>query len=188
MKIDKPKLGVDEAASLDDVQLFHVLLIPENTNESNKDEQTSKTRLVKIGKKKLPASGKDRFWAFIENADEDIEQVEENLEAQSYETATVGTRTTKADRLAGKGKYIMAKHDQRRTIIGYVLETPTEIGQVQNAFNILTEASFSIAVKNPKTKSPPAAGLTQSQKAEFPAEIQHKFGSYQWLPGIRQNS
>jgi hypothetical protein len=77
----------------------------------------------------------------------------------------------------------MAKHDQRRTIIGYVLESPAEIGDVQNAFNITKEGSFSVAIKNPKKKSPPATGLTQSQKAEFPEEIQKKFGSYQWLPG-----
>ncbi len=179
--IDKPKLGVDEASSIDDVQLFHVLLKPED--ENNQADQSSKTRLVKIGKKKLPATGQDRFWAFIEKADDDIEKVEENLEAKSYETATVGTRTVKADRIAGKGKYIMAKHDERRTVIAYVLESPPEVGDVQKAFSITKEASFSIAVKNPKTKSPPFAGLTQSQKAEYSEEIQTKFGSYQWLPG-----
>jgi hypothetical protein len=168
---------VDEASSIDDVQLFHILLIPEE------DDQSSKTRLIKIGKKKLPATGQDRFWAFIEKADDDLEKVGENLEAQTYETATVGTRTVKADRIVGKGKYIMAKHDERRTILGYVLESPISIGDVQNAFSITKEASFSVAVKNPKKKSSPAAGLTQSQKAEFPEEIQQKFGSYQWLPG-----
>jgi hypothetical protein len=77
----------------------------------------------------------------------------------------------------------MAKHDERRTVIAYVLESPTEVGDVQKAFSITKEASFSIAVKNPKTKSPPFAGLTQSQKAEYTQEIQTKFGSYQWLPG-----
>ena len=127
------------------------------------------------------------FGGFIEKADDDIEKVEENLEAQTYETATVGTRTVKADRIAGKGKYIMAKHDQNRTVLGYVLESPSEVGDVQNAFNITKEASFSIAVKNPKLKNPPAAGLTQSQKAEFPEEIQQKFGSYQWLPGRKRS-
>jgi len=111
-----------------------------------------------------------------------LKKVEENLEAQSYQTATVGTRTIKADRIAGKGKYLMAKHDQNRTVIGYVLESPTEIGDVQTAFNITKEASFSLAVKNPQKKNPPAIGLTPSEKAEFPEEIQKKFGSYQWLP------
>jgi hypothetical protein len=157
-------------------------LIPEET-EKHQGDQTSKTRLIKIGKKKLPTVGKDRFWAFIEQADTDMEKVEENLEVQSYETATVGTRTVKADRIAGKGKYLMAKHDQNRTVIGYVLESPSDIGDVQNAFNITKEASFSLAVKNPKKKGPPAVGLTPSEKAEFPEEIQKKFGSYQWLPG-----
>ena len=157
-------------------------MIPED-NEKDQGDQTSKTRLIKIGKKKLPAAGVDRFWAFIEKADDDMEKVEENLEAQSYETATVGTRTIKADRIAGKGKYIMAKHEQNRTVIGYVLESPADIGDVQNAFNITKEASFSLAVKNPKKKSPPAIGLNESEKPEFPEEIQKKFGSYQWLPG-----
>ena len=168
---------MDEAASLDDVQLFHVLLKPEA------DDEQGKTRLIKIGKKKLPGNDKERFWAFVEKADEEMERVQENLEAQSYQTATVGTRTTKADRIAGKGKYLLAKHDQHRTVLGYVLESPAEIGEVQKAFDIAKEASFSLAVKNPQKKSPPAAGLTQSQKATFPEEIQQKFGAYQWLPG-----
>jgi len=77
----------------------------------------------------------------------------------------------------------MAKHDERRTVLGYVLESPLEVGNVQNEFNITKEASFSVAVKNPKKKSPPTVGLTQSQKAEFPEEIQKQFGEYQWLPG-----
>ncbi|CAF1030808.1 unnamed protein product [Rotaria sordida] len=177
----KPKLNVDEALSFDDVQLFHVLLIPEQ-DEKNQNDLLSKIRLIKIGRKKLPTIGKERFWAFVEKADNDIEKVEEKLEAQTYETATVGTRTIKADRIAGKGKYIMAKHDQNRTVIGYVLESPSEIGDVQNVFNITKEASFSVAVKNPQKKNPPGAGLGQTQKAEFPEKVQKKFGSYQWLP------
>ena len=154
--IDKPKLGVDEASSIDDVQLFHVLLIPEQENNENNNhgDESYKTRLIKIGKKKLPTHNEDRFWAFIEKSDDDIEKIEENLQAQSYETATVGTRTVKADRIAGKGKYIIAQHDQRQTVIGYVLETPVEVGDVQNAFNITKEASFSISVKNPQKKNP----------------------------------
>ena len=169
---------MDEAVSLDDVQLFHVLLKPDDDNDQGK------TRLIKIGKKRLPANEKERFWAFIEKVDDEMEEIEKNLEAQSYQTATAGTRTTKADRIAGKGKYLLAKHDQHRTVLGYVLESPSEIGEVQTAFDITKEASFSLAVKNPKKKSPPSAGLTQSQKATFPDEIQQKFGSYQWLPGL----
>ena len=170
---------MDEASSIGDVQLFHVLLMP----EENPHDQTMKKRLVKIGKKKLPANGGDRFWAFIETAEDDMGKVEENLQPQTYDTATVGTRIVKADRIAGKGKYLMAKHDDNRTVLGYVLESPSEVGDVQNVFNIIKEGSFSVAVKNPQKKNPPAAGLTRSQKAEFPQEIQQKFGSYQWLPG-----
>ena len=184
--LDKPKLGVDEAASLDDVQLFHILLKPMN-NDNKSDGRSSKTRLIKIGKKKLPASEEERFWGFIEKADDDMDKIEENLAAQSYETATVGTRTTKADRIAGKGQYVMSKRDDRRTIIGYVLESPLDVGEVQKAFNITKEASFSVAVKNPKAKSPRNAGLDPSQKTEFPTEVQQKFGSYQWLPGTDEH-
>lgn len=148
-----------------------------------KPTQEGKTRLIKIGKKRLPKDQADRFWAFIETADDEMDKVEENLEAKSYQTATVGPRTVKADRMAGKGKYLLAKHDRNRTVLGYVLESPAEIGEVQNAFHIAKEASFSLAVKNPKTRSGASVGLTQSQKATYPDEIQEKFGSYQWLPG-----
>jgi len=53
----KPKLDVDEAKSLDDVQLFHVLLKPNDDNDEKTngkgDESNNKTRLIRIGKKKI---------------------------------------------------------------------------------------------------------------------------------------
>ncbi len=193
-------MGNNEATtSIDNVQSFYVLLIPEENkmkipeenetkipeeNETNKDDDSIKTRLIEIGKKKLPAAENECFWAYVEKFDNDIGKIEDELEAQSYERVTVTTCTIKAKHIAGNGKYIMVNRDERRTSIHYLLELPSEINNIQNIFNIIKEGSFFLAVKNPKMKTTLAAGFNQFQDVKFSPEIQQKFGSSKWLPGL----
>jgi hypothetical protein len=51
-----------------------------------------------------------------------------------------------------------------------VLEAPSEAGEVQHAFNVESQGSIGISVKNPKTGNPPQAGL--KEHAKFPDERQ----------------
>ncbi|CAF0886316.1 unnamed protein product [Didymodactylos carnosus] len=176
----KPKLGVDEAAALQDVQLFHVLLEPKEDFSSS---TTTKTRLLRIGKKKLPSvENKERFWGYVEKVGENIDEiVEDALESMTYNTVTQGQRQSKADRIAGKGKYMMVRHDNR-TNIAYVLEVPAEIGTVQKEFNIEKECTYTVAIKNPTTPNPSQLGLAREEKVIYPKELQEKFGQLQWIP------
>lgn len=83
-------------------------------------------------------------------------------------------RTTGADRLIASGPYCIisqpasANSDRRTSFLCYATTLPREPGEVQKAFNIDAEGSFTISVKNPAGGDPPRAGL--KEKAEFPDE------------------
>ena len=57
----RPRVGVDEAHGIEDVQRFYILLKPRGRREY---------RLLIVGRKKLPDPGEhDRFWAFVDRAE-----------------------------------------------------------------------------------------------------------------------
>jgi hypothetical protein len=62
------------------------------------------------------------------------------------------------------------------------LELPKRQGPVERELNIKREASYIIAVKNPKTPSPPNIGLGRKQEAEFPKALQEKFEGRRLVP------
>jgi hypothetical protein len=58
----------------------------------------------------------------------------------------------------------------------YVLELPKHEGPAERELNIKRTASYVIAVKNPQSADPPAAGLDPDQEARFPQKLQEAFG------------
>ena len=65
-------------------------------------EKAGKKRLIPIGKKKVPAL-KERFFGFVQAVSDDVEELTGGMGAESHETATSGTRTTQAARIAAEG-------------------------------------------------------------------------------------
>lgn len=93
------------------------------------------------------------------------------------DTKTKGIRTTGADRLIASGPYCIVSQtanesgsnpERRTSFLCYTTTLPQEPGEVQRAFNIASEGSFTLSVKNPKYGDPPQAGL--KDKPEFPEE------------------
>ncbi|BFZ60879.1 hypothetical protein YB2330_001931 [Saitoella coloradoensis] len=91
----------------------------------------------------------------------------------------VMTRVTHAARPVGEGVYSIV-HDSSTTHFAYMLTVPSEPTDVQQAFNIRSQGSFVVSVKNPQTKQPPQArGL---QQAEYPKEVIETFRQRSWAP------
>jgi len=61
------------------------------------------------------------------------------------------------------------------THLAYVRGLPMETGDVQRAFNLVDEASYVVAVKNPKAAPTPRVALDPVRKAEFPANLLKRF-------------
>lgn len=81
--IYRPKVEIEHPESLDDVQRFHLLVVPHGSKLH---------RLIAIGKKALPdASESTRpIWGQVVNVGEDMRALKEGLGPKTYETKTRG--------------------------------------------------------------------------------------------------
>ena len=69
-------------------------------------EKTGKKRLIPIGKKKVPAL-KERFFGFVQAVSDNVEDLTGGMGKESHDTATSGTRTTQAARVAAEGEALV---------------------------------------------------------------------------------
>jgi len=191
----RPKIGVELAKDMNDVQRFFILL------QSFPDQnQKSFNRLLRIGKKKLPSLHEhNRFWGIVEEATEDMTKIDALLGDQSYSTITRGERQLHSCIPVGEGVYALVQTNGF-CHLAYVLENPIDLGSVQNAFNIEHQGSYIVSVKNPLMPNQPAntttAGLPLNQrpasqqlpespvKVQFPPDIQSVFQGRRFAPAI----
>lgn len=163
----RPKVEVQAAKGLDDVQRMYMILKPHGKHTY---------RLIIIGEKRLPAvTGGDRkSWGFIEKVADRAEDVEDELAPETYRTKTRGERHLPTARPAGEGVYAIVCHGDH-THLAYALELPAKPGEVQRALNIVEEGSYIVSVKNPEAPSPPGLGLDETRRANFPEELRAGF-------------
>jgi len=182
----RPKVELTEVHSFEDVQRLYLVLVP--LHEGSRDTTTK--RILVITRKMLPETDeksrkehKNKFWAFVEKASTNIDDIDSALDAEEYHTKTRGDRVVAAARPIAEGYYAIVKHEQGHTHLAYVLELPKELGEVQKAFHIHEEGSFIISVKNPKRE---AKGFFRglAKKAVFPDHLQKLFEDHSWSPVI----
>ncbi|EIN14025.1 hypothetical protein PUNSTDRAFT_129672 [Punctularia strigosozonata HHB-11173 SS5] len=191
----RPKVDVEEAGSIDDVQRFQFILVPRppesNANAAvpqaeTKDRTRKRFRIVTVGKKQLPhpeegGSGKGKkrvLWATIGTVGEDLQKLEDGLDERTYETKTKGARHLEPARPAGRGAYVIVNNDpevpsKRETHLGYYLSHPAEPGDIQKELGIYQASSFVLQVRNPEANvsGPPGTGLPKNKRAKYPEEI-----------------
>jgi len=145
-------------------------------------ESTPFYRLIRIGKKKLPSIKEhNRYWGVIEESTDDFQKIHAKLAAQQYTTITRGERKLLQCCPVGQGYYGIMESKQT-THLAYILELPSNPGEVQKTFNIDKEASFFLAVKNPTQNIP-----LQSSQVVLPPEIQNTIGVAKWILAIPMN-
>ena len=169
----RPRVETEEAHGLGDVERVFILLKPARTHLY---------RLIVVGRKKLPDPKEhNRFWAFVWRVFKDRDALNKELGARTYETKTRGVRHVQPVRPAAEGIYALVRHGEH-THLAYVLELPKVQGPAERDLNIEREASYIIAVKNPESGSPPAAGLDPDREAHFPKKLQEKFAGRRFVP------
>lgn len=175
----RPKVGLEEVHSLEEVQRLYMLLIPKETMKKE-DLEHRKHRMVLLTKKRLPdVHSHARYWGFVEETSEEMKAVRSELGEITYSTKTRGERKIEAARPAGRGFYGIIRHGNH-THLAYVLELPEEIGEVQEAFNITKEGSYIVTVKNPTVSAP--MGLAPKEKEELPEELLALFEDKRFAP------
>jgi hypothetical protein len=200
----RPKVGLEEASSLSEVQRFYMIFSPQAADR--------KPRLAVLGKKRLPkVSGHERFFGFIEAVGDSVESLTAELGPKSYETKTRGTRQVAAARAVGEAAYAIVNvggsgAGAGRTILVLKLIVPQQLGEVQEDFAIPQEGSYAFSIKNPMNEprftqqgeaaAAAAAGggggvIGLEEKAEYPPEQKREFGNYAWIgctdPSLLEN-
>jgi hypothetical protein len=166
----RPAVGQDAPKGLVDVQRFHFVLSPEGRELF---------RMITVGKKRLPEpdDAGQRFWGFVEKVGQSSGEMVEELERGQIRD---GFGTKRSARPAGEGVYALARHGNHTHLL-YTLELPVEPDEVQRELHIEKQGSYLLSVKNPAAGSPPSVGLEEERKAEFPEELQERFGSRRFI-------
>jgi hypothetical protein len=168
----RPRVGATEVDDLEDVQRFFVVLAP---------DRRPRYREIIVGAKRLPDPERhERLWAFVAKVAAQPEQLREEIGRREYATKTRGIRVQPEARPAGEARYGVVEHDDH-THLAYVLELPADPGPAQQAFRIVKEGSYVVAVRNPDAPAPPGAGLPPTRRAELPAELRARFGDRRFI-------
>jgi hypothetical protein len=174
----RPRIGVLEVSSLDDVQRLYMVT-------ASKQRRGRKFRLFVIGRKTLPAivpgraERDERHWAIVAFTTADAEDIRRELSGWSYVTKTRGERFVAAAKPVGEARYDLVQH-RDHSELAYVLELPERPGEAQGLFRIEKEASYVVAIRNPRAPQPPGIPAPGREPA-YPKEVLARFGNRRWI-------
>jgi len=140
--------------------------------------EKNKYRLLTIGKKKMPkVSTHEKAWLTVEKPGlQSSHLLTDFLKEEAYETKTQGKRFLPAARPCAEGTYCILKKN-KQTYLVYDLEIPKKQHVVQEALNILSQASYVLSVKNQDI-----AGTQGGTPAKFPKRLIEKFRNLRFAP------
>jgi hypothetical protein len=162
-----PRVEHPLVLGLDDVQRFFLVLHPDRDRDA---------RLILVGRKRLPDSGRPRFWTAVDRiAPPDLLLGE--LTGAEYETKTRGTRYQPPARLAAAGRYALASHDAH-THLRYALALPEALGPVHESLRLQRRGSYIAAVMNPERKR---LG-SRRRRAYYRPDLQARFRDRRFAP------
>jgi hypothetical protein len=108
-------------------------------------------RRIRIGKKRMPATSKDRFWARVERVG-GLDRVMGGLvESELYSTKTRGERYQPGARPIAHGAYELVRHDDHLHL-AYAVE-PFGFEDAPDEIQVDSAASHLLLVKNPTGKA-----------------------------------
>lgn len=164
----RPRVDEHDVDRIDDIQQLFMILRP---------RAGGPFRRIVLRRKQLPApeaSGRQRFWGFVDEVRRDPSDLDLERDPERYRTKTRGERVQPEDRPVGEGVYAVTRHDGH-THLSYELELPQQPGEPQHELHLEREASYIVAVKNPAGPSPRGVGLQPRRRAELPQRLQRLF-------------
>lgn len=173
----RPKEGVLHPKSADDLERVYFMLFPD-------DQKHHQNRLFNVAHGVFPkiapgvALPAERDWAFVDDVSHDprgvVEALEKNIPAPPEPS---GQRARPWARIAGDGRYAIVRHEDHTHLV-YALHQPQKPGEVQQALEILPEASYVISVKQPYAPSE----ISLNKKPAYPEDLKKKFDGHGWIP------
>jgi hypothetical protein len=168
----RPRVQYERVRSLADVQRLLVVLQPWPDN---------RLRLLTVVGKRLPSiPAHDRSWWFVDRAVSHPDELREVLGRRRYWTKTRGERVQPPARAVGVGGYAVFPHE-RHTHLAYRLDYPYRRGAPQRDLNIEFEASYVVAVKDPRVPLPPGV-RRWAPRPELPPDLLARFRGRRFVP------
>lgn len=164
----RPRVEEEDPEERADLQRLYMVLSADDK---------ARYRLIVMGHKQLPEAGRsrnNRRWGFIDMVRKSPKSIRRALSEETYSTKTRGERHLPDARPAGEGVYRLLRHHDHTHLV-YALELPGEPGEVQEALDIKSEASYIVNVKNPQRDSPQTPGLSADRQADFPKRLMERF-------------
>ena len=180
----RSRVNVDDPQDVNDVARSFLLMRPIPLDAKLGDGpigDEKNCRLLALPKKVLPKSGKDRFVTFVEKFNTSFAELKDDfLTGSEYETKTQGTRHTAPVTPLAEGIYAITSSG-RDSHLAYIINIPSELGEVQKDFGLKERGSFVASVKNPDQ---PPTGNQQNVPpgAKYPPEIIDEFRGLRWKP------
>ena len=164
------RVNVEEPHKVNDIARSYMVMRPMPLDAKLGDGpigDDGNCRLLAVPKKVLPLSGKDQFLTFVEKTKTSFSDIKTNLSASDYATKTVGTSHTPAMTPVAEGVYAITSTG-RESHLAYIINIPTELGELQKDIGIRESGSFITSAKNPEASAPANASLPKG--ADYPKE------------------
>jgi len=168
----RPKVDFDEIRSIEDVQRFHLVMIP-NEGQAGRLFIVGRKRLPEIAKGQSKSTEREWMMNYMTAKPEDIGKA---LRPVTYETSTRGEQQQGEAIPAGEGRYAIFER-KGDTRLAYKLFSPKKPGKAQKELGILPEATFVISVKNPTVNVP---GFPDA-KPDYPKKLKQMFADKRWI-------
>ncbi|KAI1609005.1 hypothetical protein EDD37DRAFT_639136 [Exophiala viscosa] len=179
----RARVNVEDPQDVNDIARTYMVLRPIPLDAKIGDGpigDQGNCRLLALPKKVLPVSGKDKFLAFVEKAKTSFDDLKTSfLQGSEYETKTAGTSHSPPVTPLAEGVYAITSTG-RESHLAYIINIPSELGEVQKDLGLQERGSFAASVKNPTKPSPNNASLPKGP--EYPQEVLDEFRSLRWKP------
>lgn len=141
------------------------------------DDADGPTRLLEIGRKRLPGARSDSpNWGYVRTVVDEPEELADVLDDDTYTTQTQGRRHQSATRVAAEGTWELARASTT-TYLRLELDGAVDDELIEQ-LHVHPFASYVMNVKNPRVAS--QAGLEDDERAELPDELQRVFDGNRW--------
>lgn len=172
----RPKKGIEEPRSPDDLERVFFMLLPD-------DQAGHKNRLFNVAHGAFPmivpgqALPEERDWAFVQDVSSDARELIDDLEKERPAPPPApGERVRPWARAAGEGRYAITRH-QDHTHLAYWLHKPERPGEVQKELQIKREASYILSVKDPYAPSE----IRLDRHPDYPESLRRRFDGHGWI-------
>lgn len=177
----RPQPGVDEVATIGDVERFYIVLAPQT------GEHRIAFRILAMGgmDSRRQRRGRPRYWGLVTRIADTADQVAQELGPAEHTTSSRARILRPAARPCGEGAYCIARH-HHHTHLAYLIDSPRIPTPIRHAGKLGDHACYTLCIKNPARFADTAPNPQQHDpprpEAAYPPHLQARLGDRRLSP------